>query len=284
MSIGRSDLVWGPILNMTTEKELAYRYDLFIAPEWRSRFDAHLDENIEFPTEGEILEVNCGTGDHALEVAERLKDKGEVVAVDPSVEKLELARAKGLVTKLQNVRFEHSLPASLPFRSDTFDAVIGDGSLADTREIEAILSEMIRVARPGARVTLMLATHGSFDEFFSIYWEALMETGLVDEVWSKLEELIRERGTVSDAEAMATRLGLNDVQSVTGKEEFDFDSGAEFLESPVIADPFLPEWLSIIPLDKHQDVTAAITKIIERERNEMPFDVSAKATLVTGTK
>ena len=111
-----------------------------------------------------------------------------------------------------------------------------------------------------------------------------MEVGLVDEVWGKLEAIIRERGTVSDAEAMATRLGLRDVQSITGKEEFDFETGTEFLESPVIADSFLSEWLSIVPPNKRQQVTAGISKIIERERNEMPFDVSAKATLVGGTK
>jgi ubiquinone/menaquinone biosynthesis C-methylase UbiE len=269
---------------MTSEKELAYRYDLFIGPEWRSRFDALLDENIELPGEGEILEVNCGTGDHALEVAERLKTKGEVVAVDPSAERLELAKAKALVAKLQNVRFEQAPSARLPFATNSFDAVIGDATLVEIKEIETSLVEMIRVAKPGARVAVMLATHGSFDEFFSIYWEALMETGLVDEVWGKLEGLIRERGTASDAEETASRLGLREVQSITEKEEFDFESGAEFLESPVIADTFLSEWLSIIPPDKRQEVTAAITKLIERERHEMPFDLSAKATVVSGLK
>ena len=269
---------------MTTEKELAFRYDLFIGPEWRRGFDTLLDENIEIPTEGEILEVNCGTGDHALEVAERLKTKGEVVAVDPSAERLELAKAKALVTKLQNVRFEQAMSTSLPFASDSFDAVIGDASLAEIKDIEASLVEMIRVAKPGARVAVLLATHGSFDEFFSIYWEALMETGLIDDVWDKLEALIRERGTISDAEEMASQLGLREVQSVTEKEEFDFESGAEFLESPVIADTFLSEWLSILSPDKHQEVTDAITRIVDRERHEMPFDVSAKATVVSGIK
>src|SRR5215467_14622703 len=269
---------------MTTEKELAFRYDLFIGPEWRRGFDTLLDENIEIPTEGEILEVNCGTGDHALDVAGRLKAKGEVVAVDPSAERLELARAKALVTKLQNIRFEQAMSTGLPFPSNSFDAVNGDLSLADNKEIETSLVEMIRVAKPGARVAALLATHGSFDEFFSIYWETLVDTGLVDQVWGKLEALIRERGTVSDAEEMVSRLGLHEVQSVTEKEEFDFETGAEFLESPVIADTFLSEWLSIVPAEKRQEVTAAITRIIERERHDMPFDVSAKATVVTGIK
>jgi SAM-dependent methyltransferase len=268
----------------TAEKERAYRYDLFIVPEWRIRFDELLDENLELPKEGQILDVNCGTASYALEIAERLKDKGEVLAVDPSPERLELARAKALITKLQNVRFEQALPSKLPFDSDKFDAVIGDASLVDNAEVEKMLSESIRVARPGAKVALLLATHGSFDEFFSIYWEAVMESGLADTVWGKLEALILERRTVSDVEDLASRLGLHDVQSVTSKEEFDFDTGSEFLESPLIVDAFLPEWLSILPSAKRPEVMDRIKKIIDRERHEMPFDVSAKATLLIGTK
>jgi SAM-dependent methyltransferase len=269
---------------MTTEKELAYRFDLFIAPEWRSRFEALLDENIKSLTEGIILEVNCGTGGHALEVAERLTNKGEVIAVDSGEEKLELARAKALVTKLQNVSFEQGSPSELPFESDKFDAVIGDASLADPNRIDGMLAEMIRVARPGARIAIMLATYGSFGEFFSIYWEALLDSGLVDQVSEKLGALIGERATVSDAEAMASRLELHDVESVSSREEFVFETGSQFLESPLIADAFLPEWLSIIPQDKRKQVTRAIETIIERERQGMPFDVSIKATLVTGIK
>jgi ubiquinone/menaquinone biosynthesis C-methylase UbiE len=269
---------------MTTEKELAYRYDLFVAPEWRSRFDELLDENVEFPKEGHILEINCGTGGHALDIADRLKDKGDVLAVDSSAERLELARAKAVVSKLQNVRFEQAVPTNLPLASDNFDAVIGDASLVNNREIEPMMLEMIRVAKPGGQVTIMLATHGSFGEFFSIYWEALMESGLADTVLQKLEALILERSTVSDAEATASRLGLHDVQSVTSKEELDFETGSEFLEYPLIADSLLPEWLSIVPTDRHQEVLDRIKAVIDRERNEMPFDVSAKATLLTGTK
>ena len=35
----------------SNEKELAYRYDLFITPEWRDRFDTLINGSIEMPTE-----------------------------------------------------------------------------------------------------------------------------------------------------------------------------------------------------------------------------------------
>lgn len=267
-----------------TERELAYRYDLFITPDWRDRFDTLVNENVEIPTEGRILDVNCGTGAHAIEMAERMRGKGEVVALDPSPDRIELAEAKAQVKKLDDVRFAFSDSPVLPFPSDEFDAVIGDASMLPSSEIDPLLSEMARVARPGARVVIKLTTHGSFDEFFSIYWEALHDCGLDQDLWAELEGLIMERGTVSEAEEMARQAGLRGVESVTRKEEFFFAGGKEFFESPLIKDIFLESWLEIVPPGQCEEVVARIFTLIETERRADPFDISIKATVVTGVK
>src|SRR5215813_5060697 len=226
---------------MTDQKELAFRYDLFIAPVWRDRFDTVISENIELPLEGRFLDVNCGTGAYAIDLAVRVKGKGEVVGVDPDAERINIARAKAQVQKTKDVRFEEGPATSLPFKDNEFDVVIGDVSLLHTSEIEKIWTEMIRVARPECRVVLKLTSHGSFDEFFSIYWEALHDVGIDENVWSSLERLIKERLTVSSAETIGARAGLSGIESIVGKEEFEFGSAKEFLESPLIADWFLSE-------------------------------------------
>jgi ubiquinone/menaquinone biosynthesis C-methylase UbiE len=266
------------------QKELAYRYDLFITPDWRDRFDTLVNENIEMPTEGRVLDVNSGTGAHAIELAERMRGKGEVIGLDPSPERVELARAKAQVQKIGEVSFEQGGTLPLRFADREFDGVIGDASMLHARDVEPLLREMLRVAEVDAPVVLKLATHGSFDEFFSIYWEALHDEGLDEQVWARLEALINERPTVSEAEQMAARAGLRDLQSFSSKEEFAFESGAAFLDSPLIKDAFLDEWLAIIPAERRQEVSRRLVAIIDRERQEMDFDVSIKATLVAGRK
>jgi ubiquinone/menaquinone biosynthesis C-methylase UbiE len=269
---------------MSSEKELAYRYDLFIASDWRERFDTFLEESVELPTEGRVLEVNCGTGASAIELAERMKGKGNVIGVDSSLERIELARAKAQVKKVPDIEFEQASATSLPFLSNDFDLVIGDVSMMPASHAEAVLSEMLRVARPGGRVILKLTTRGSFGEFFSIYWEALHDAGLVEDVWAELERLINERGTVSDVEDMAVRLGMRDVESFSSKEEFLYETGAEFVASPLIEDIFLLEWLSIVPNERRKQVRDLIISLIDAERHNAPFDVSIKATLISGIK
>ena len=269
---------------MKNEKEQAYRYDLFITPDWRDRYDTLINEQVELPAEGHFLDVNSGTGAYAIELAERLQGKGEVFGTDSNAERIELSQAKAQVKKIDNVAFEQANATDLPYRDDRFDAVIGDASMVAPDEIEEMAEELMRVASPGAKVIVKMATHGSFDEFFSIYWEALLAAGIVDEVWSALERLINERSTVSDAENIVRRAGLNKVESITSKEAFLFESGNEFLESPLIKDNFLEEWLSIVPEDHRQDVYERLASLIDRELHDGPFEISIKATIITGVK
>jgi ubiquinone/menaquinone biosynthesis C-methylase UbiE len=269
---------------MSNEKELAYRYDLFITPDWRDRFDTLVNEEVELPTEGRILDANCGTGAHSIELAEKMRGVGEVIGVDPSAERIEIARAKALAKKVDNVAFEQSTPTALRFDSFEFDAVLGDASMLPPDQVEDLLDEIIRVAQPDAPVVLKMVTRGSFDEFFSIYWEALMDAGLVEDVWGELEALIKERETTFEAERMAERAGLRDLKSFSSKEEFSFETGQDFMESPVIKDTFLSDWLAIAPEQRREEIRERLTAIIDRERHDATFEVSIKATLITGVK
>jgi hypothetical protein len=56
------------------------------------------------------------------------------------------------------------------------------------------------------------------------------------------------------------------------------------MESPLIKDYFLTEWLEILPEASRDKVRQRIVSIIERERHNAPFDISIKATVIAGVK
>jgi ubiquinone/menaquinone biosynthesis C-methylase UbiE len=269
---------------MSNAKELAFRYDLFITPDWRDRFDRLINESIKLPIEARILDINCGTGAHGIELAKRMHGEGEVIGIDPSPERIAIARAKAQVKKAKDVRFEQGIASDLPFESHEFDVVIGDASMLRADEIEDVLAEMVRVARPEGRVILKLTARGSFDEFFSIYWEALHAAAMADDVWASLERLINERRTMAEAESIAERSGMRNVEGFISREEFRYETAEEFLESPLITDCFLSDWLEIAPAESRDEVLGHIASIIERERNNTPFDVSIKVAVISGVK
>jgi ubiquinone/menaquinone biosynthesis C-methylase UbiE len=268
--------------NRKTAKELAFIQDLFIAPDWGERFAELIDEHVKLPKEGEALYVAAGTGAHALALRERAGDKLQLLCIDENPECLELAKAKATATN-EKVTFDIAQPDRLRLSDNRFDLVIGNASLVSQPRIRKMLSEIVRVAAPGATIAFALPTASSFGEFFSIYWEALHNTGHID-YESDVEQLITQLPTVSDIEQLAAEEGLRDVESWTRIEEFDFESGEQFLTAPLVSEFLVQDWLALVPEDKRAELFSEISRLINEERHEAEFALSVKATLVVGQK
>ena len=271
--------------NLTKDlKELAYLYDLYFVPQWREAFDRMVDEEVKLPKEGKLLDAECGTGGYAVDLALRVGKDAEVVGVDANEEKLALARGKAVVKKAKQISFQQGNLQALGLAADEFDWIVADASLTPAREIGVVLNELRRVAKKGATIVLKLTTRGSFDEFFSVFWETLYELDLI-EYTPQLETLITERLTVTEAEQLAAAAGLKEVRSVTQKERFDFPTGAEFLVAPLIETNFLSDWLALLPDEATRArVLQRLPEVIDRARAALDFDVSIKATLIVAQK
>ena len=268
--------------NRKSDKELAFLQDLFIAPDWGERFAELIDEHVKLPKEGKALYVEAGTGGHALALHERAGEKLQLLCVDENAECLELARAKAIATD-DKIGFDAARLDSLNLSDDEFDLVIGNASLVSRQRARKMFSEMVRVGAPGATIALTLPTFSSFGEFFSIYWEALYNNGLLDHE-SDVEQLITELPTVSDIEQFAEDEGLTDVESFTRIEEFDFESGEQFLNSPLVSEFLMHDWLALVPEEQRAALFSEISRLINEERHEAEFAFSVKATLVVGQK
>jgi ubiquinone/menaquinone biosynthesis C-methylase UbiE len=265
-----------------SQKELAFLQDLYIATDWGERFAELVDEHVDLPKEGRALYVEAGTGGHALALQERGGKKLTLVCADQNEECLELARAKAVALH-ESTQFQREDTQALSFADDEFDLVLGNASLSLVDDLKSRLAEMVRVARPGGAVALWLPTFSSFGEFFSIYWEALLSAGLEDH-GVDVENMITALPTTADAEQWTAEAGLIDIASWTTIEEFDYESGEQFLNSPLIADFLLPNWLKPIPEAARQDVANALARIIDEERHSAEFALTVKATLVVGKK
>ncbi len=269
-------------MNTKSQKELAFLQDLYVATNWGERFAALVNKHVPLPKEGRALYVAVGTGGHAIALQERAGKRLQFLCIDENDECLELARAKAVAMN-EEAEFQREDPRALTFNDDQFDLVLGDASLTPPEDFQRLLTEMIRVASFGATVACWLPTFSSFGEFFSIYWEALQNSGLEDHAID-VESLITHLPTVSDIESLADRLGLDAVTSWTVVEEFDFDSSQEFLNSPLITDFLLPNWLQSVPESARERVVEEISKIIDEERHSGEFVLTLKATLVLGKK
>jgi demethylmenaquinone methyltransferase/2-methoxy-6-polyprenyl-1,4-benzoquinol methylase len=102
------------------------------------------------------LDVACGTGDLALELARRVGPGGEIVACDFSERMLELARAKS--SAQPTIRFEWANALELPYADGEFAAATVGFGARNFSDLEQGLRELARVVRPGGRVVVLEMT------------------------------------------------------------------------------------------------------------------------------
>lgn len=96
-----------------------------------------------------VLDVACGTGVLARAVAARVGPAGTVAGVDLNDGMLAVARRKAPTIEWTQGRAE-----ALPLENDRFDAVVSQFGLMFFDDRHAALREMVRVLRPGGRLSV----------------------------------------------------------------------------------------------------------------------------------
>jgi ubiquinone/menaquinone biosynthesis C-methylase UbiE len=260
-----------------TQKELAFLRDLYIQDEWTKRFTDLVDKHMDLRESENMLYINAGTGGHALSIDERFGEKTDIFATIENEDQLAIARDKGAVVQ-SNVDF-----SMLRFEDDAFDAVLADATFVKPTEIETFIYSAVRVARTGGDVAVFLPSAGSFGEVFSLMWEVLFFEDLAEH-GAAVEKLIAEIPTVSQIEEVAASSGIVNINTQTVAEVFEYENGAEFVASPLVADFLLPVWLEMLDENEKERATTRLAQLIDAEDGDLSFRFSVKATLLTGEK
>ena len=95
-----------------------------------------------------VLDIGPGDGWPALPIAAARPDR-EVVGADPSPRRVRVCTANAARLGLVNARFVVGDGAALPFATSTFELVTAASSLEEASAPDAVLSEVLRVLRPG---------------------------------------------------------------------------------------------------------------------------------------
>lgn len=102
-----------------------------------------------------VLDVGCGTGVVARELAARVGPSGQVTGVDPTHVLIDVAERLRAEHGIANASFSVEDGAALPFSDGAFDLAAAITVLCHLPERERVLSEMVRVTRPGGRALIV---------------------------------------------------------------------------------------------------------------------------------
>jgi demethylmenaquinone methyltransferase/2-methoxy-6-polyprenyl-1,4-benzoquinol methylase len=140
---------------------------------WRERAAARA----ELKPGDSALDVCCGTGDMALELARRVTPGGHVVGCDFSEPMLDLAREKAAARNAAGVRFEWADALELPYDGERFDAVTVGFGLRNLADLDRGLREMARVLKPGGRAVILEITQPirpPLSLFYSLWFDRIV--------------------------------------------------------------------------------------------------------------
>jgi demethylmenaquinone methyltransferase / 2-methoxy-6-polyprenyl-1,4-benzoquinol methylase len=160
------------------------------------------------------LDVACGTGDLAIELARRVGSGGEVIGSDFAEEMLERARAKAPV-----LSWEWGNALELPYASGRFDAATVGFGARNFSDLVRGLAEMARVVKPGGRVVVLEITtprRPPLSTFYSLWCDRVVPligrlTG-EEEAYTYLPNSVKRFPGPEGLAAAMERAGLGDIR------------------------------------------------------------------------
>lgn len=144
---------------------LAHHNDLFVGEgsriyaRWAPRLVGGLYRSVANEVaanlaQGTVLDVGCGPGTLALELAQRAPGLA-ITGVDISADMVAQARAAAARSGLGGkVSFETADGAALPFPDSSVDLVVSTLSMHHWERKAAVLAELARVVRPGGSIRI----------------------------------------------------------------------------------------------------------------------------------
>jgi len=146
------DTLWGQLTDAAAEV-----YEDFFLPALFQQWAAPVAEAARLTPGQQVLDVACGTGVLAREVASRVGPGGTVIGLDRNDGMLSVAR-----DRRPDLEWHEGMAESLPFPDQSFDAVVSQFGLMFFDDRTAALREMWRVLRPGGR--LVVAVWNALEE------------------------------------------------------------------------------------------------------------------------
>lgn len=132
----------------------AHNYDGGRISRWLRAFQQRTIEAISPPSNFHVLDVGCGTGWATVRLGWILSE-GRASGIDLSPVMVAKAQAKSKAEDMGNVEFTVADAENIPYEDGLFDAIMCTCSFHHYLHPVRVLSEFLRVLRPGGRAYVL---------------------------------------------------------------------------------------------------------------------------------
>lgn len=213
-------------------------------PLWSAPFGLMLLDRVPIQAGLTIIDVGCGTGFVAVELAQRCGSTSRVIAVDLWTAAVAKLRRKIAHLGLNNLRVLETDASNTGLGDSTVDLLVSNLGIHNFDKPLDVLRECARIARPGAPLCITTNLAGHMAEFYNIFRATLGEFGLDAR---PLDVHIERRGTVDSIAELLTNAGFDVIDSAVQRFRMRFASGTTLLSHYFVRLGFMGGWKSLVP-------------------------------------
>lgn len=226
-------------------------------PLWSAMAGLLLLEHVPLRPGMQVLDLGCGTGFPAIELAERLGPGSRVHGLDPWTPALERARAKAAARGASHLRLDAGDAGRMPYPDRSFDLVVSNLGLNNFADPDAALREVVRVLKPDGALALSTNLRGHMAEFYAVLAEVLARTGAEREP-DALARHVAHRPSLDSLAALLARFGLRTAKVALSEHAMRFADGPALLHHWFVKLGFLGGWRGCVAPEREAEVFALL--------------------------
>ncbi len=213
-------------------------------PLWSAMFGLLLLKHVPLANVRRVLDIGCGTGFPAIELAERLGSDARVYGLDTWQMALHRAAEKIANRGTPHVTMINGTASQLPFADGVFDLIVSNLGVNNFDDPVAVVRECRRVSCRGATIALTTNLQGHMQELYAVF-ERVLQKRADDAALDRLRAHIDHRATVERVRDLLEGAGFTITNIVQCAEEMRFRSGTALINHHFIKLGFLDGWKSV---------------------------------------
>jgi SAM-dependent methyltransferase len=257
------------------------RYEEAIEPIWTDPLREAAAPKFPELTSGMCLVAEARCGAVVRDTMDGIDSSVRAVVVEPTRELLDRARDR-LEDLDRQVFFASERVFSMSYADGVVNGAVCLEGIHTVSHATRAFQELARVLSDGGTVVVAAVLNTSLPEVDDLLFEGMQHHG-VDAPRRRLDELGDRFASPDRIVGLADTHGFTDLDVERVSWTLSFDSGADFLQAPLIQDVWLPQWMAGIPGDARESVFAQVESSIDTYWADQPFQTDVEVGLLRGT-
>lgn len=233
-------------------------------PLWSAPFGQVLLDRVVLEPYTRALDVGCGLGYPAIELAQRLGPTSQVYALDPWQAALDRVELKRQQMGVGNVTVLQAEAEAMPLGDACCTLIVSNNGLNNVSDPQRAWQECFRVAKPGTQVVVTENTPESMHEFYDCLRGVLGDLGLASQQCEIDEQIYTKRKPLAETRQWIENSGFRIVEISEHSFCLRFVDGTAMFHHFLIRLAFLEGWTAIVP----EQECVRIFQEVEKRLNE----------------